>query len=374
MATLQEMLEKTNGDVDRAEEIARFLVADDPKYLLDLELILSVQGKLDEAWEVSNKVTKLFPQDNRAAFNRGWLIVQRGDLLEGFRQIERGRIEGIYGKPYISTHQPVWDGKEDITGKTVLFHCECGLGDEIINIRFVKILLEKGAKVVVGCSPELITVFNRIKGVAAVVNREASTAVYHDYWVPSMSSIKICGVTFDTLSSDPYLSVDPLYVKKWKNIIKENDNLKVGIRWAGNVCYEEELWRTIPVDELIQAVDIPGVELYSLQRDDNTVDLPEHITDLGPFLTTWEDTGAAIVLLDLVISSCTSVPHFSAAMGQKTWVIVPTLRYYTWASLGEKTPWYTSARLFNQKKFRDWSSPLEEVNKELLKEVQKYAA
>jgi len=371
MATIAEMLAKA-GTIENAEKMARFLSDDDPKYLMDLEVLLSTQGKFDEAWEVSNQATELFPDDNRIAFNRGWLILQKGDLLEGFTQIERGRAEGIYGKPYIQTTQPLWDGKKDIAGKTILFQCEAGLGDEIINVRFVKFLISKEAKVVIGCSAGLMSVFNRIDGIAAVVNRDVSVAVYHDYWMPSMSSISILGLTFKTLSGKPYLSADDQYIKKWRNIIKDNGKLKVGIRWAGNIVYEQELWRTLPIVELIDAVDMPGVEIYSLQRDDDTVDLSEHITDLGPFLHSWEDTGAAISLLDLVISSCTSVPHFSAAIGQKTWAVIPVLGYYPWVSTGAKTPWYDSLRLFRQVRFQDWTEPLKKVNTELQKAVENY--
>ncbi len=82
-------------------------------------------------------------------------------------------------------------------------------------------------------------------------------------------------------------------------------------------------------------------------------------------LVSWEDTLAAIEQLDLVITSCTSVAHASAALGKETWVIVPILPYYLWALPGKRSPWYKSVRLFRQKKFGDWSEVMLEISQAL---------
>lgn len=367
MATLAEML-LVSGNIQNAEHIARLLCNDDSKYLLDLQLILSVQGKIQEAWEVSCKAIKLYPDDHRVAFNRGWLEMHHGNLLEGFTLLEQGRVVSLYGKPHIQSSKPIWNGKVDIAGKTILFHCECGLGDEIIFVRFVKMLINKGAKVIIGCSTDLMSVFNRIEGVSAVVNKETDVGVYHDYWMPSMSSVKLLHLT--EISGNPYLTPDNNYVKKWANIIYDNGKLKVGIRWAGNTRYEEELWRTVPYAELLEAVNLPNIQLYSLQKE-STINLPANVIDLQNKLITWEDTIAAMKCLDLIITSCTSIPHMAGAIGAKTWVIVPMLNYYTWAMPGNKTPWYNSATLFRQQTFQDWIVPLKKI-KQALKEIIGY--
>ena len=365
MATLKEIL-RISGDLETAENIAVNLIATQGnQYLLDLELILSAQGRPDEAYEVSKKAIEVDPMDHRAAFNHAWHMIRQGDLLNGYRQLRRGRFAGIYAKPYIDTDKSVWDGQEDISGKTVLFHCECGLGDEIIQVRFVKNLIEKDAKVIIGCSDSLMSVFNRIDGVSAVVDKNYSGRVQFDYWIPSMNAVDIIGIGYEALSNTPYLTADPYYVEKWNQIIPDTDKLKVGIRWAGNACYEEELWRTIPPNDLINTVTMPWVEIYSLQRDDNMIDLPSHVTDLSSELISWEDTAAAMKNLDIMISSCTSIPHMSGALGVKTWVIVPTLAYYMWSYPGDGTPWYESVKVFRQKNFREWTDPLIEVRENL---------
>ena len=364
MATLAEILQKA-GTLENAERIARFLSNDDPKYLLDLQLVLSAQGKFEESMKISDKATELFPNDHRIAFNRGWLIMQSGDLQEGFKLMERGRFVQIWGNNPLSTDKPQWNG-EDVRGKTLLLYCEAGLGDEIVYSKFVSLLVEKGIKVIIACDSGLMSLFSRIEGVTSVVDKRAATAVYHDYWIPSMSLPKVLDTTFETLPNCSHLEASPEYITKWKNIIKDKE-FKVGIRWAGNPQFEYDQNRTVPAPELISALNIENVKLYSLQRDNNLIYLPENVVDLSKQLETWEDTAAVIECLDLVITSCTAIAHLSASLGKPTWVMVPIMPYYVWVLPGETTPWYKSVKLFRQTTFGKWVDVIENVQK-LIKE------
>jgi len=60
----------------------------------------------------------------------------------------------------------------------------------------------------------------------------------------------------------------------------------------------------------------------------------------------------------------------AAAMGIKTWIIVPIMAYYTWALPGNKSPWYESVTLFRQNKFGRWDDTLNLVKSELVKEIE----
>jgi len=363
VATLQEILSKA-GTLEKAEQMARFLSDDNPEYLMDLQLVLSAQNKLDEAWEVSNQATELFPDDHRVAFNRGWLVMQKGDLLNGFRLMDRGRYARIWGNSPLQSNKPIWDGKQDISGKTVLFYNEAGFGDEMVHVRFVKSLADRGARVIVAANSGLISLFARMEGVSAVIDKQAALAVYHDYWIPSMSAAKLCKIGYENLDGSPYLSPDPDYCAKWQKII-QSDKLKVGIRWSGNPRFEYDQHRSIPAEQMIKLANLPNVQIFSLQRDDDLIYLPDNIVDLQSLLKTWEDTAAAISQLDLVITSCTAIAHLAASMEKPTWVIVPIMPYYVWVLPGDTSPWYKSVRLFRQEIFGSWAEPFEEVKKTL---------
>ena len=130
------------------------------------------------------------------------------------------------------------------------------------------------------------------------------------------------GIGNDNSYKRAYNKYDRNYI--WKNIIN-SEKPKVGIRWSGSPLFEHQQFRIFPPEPLIDLYKYSDVQLYSLQRDTDTRELPEEIIDLQHIIISWEDTTAAIENMDLVITSCTSIAHLSAAMGKPTWVIVPLL-------------------------------------------------
>jgi hypothetical protein len=336
--------------------------------LLDQQFAANLRGDFDEGWRIAQILEKQNPADDRAAYNRGWHLLRAGDLLGGMKCLDRGRSQDVFGSKPPKVEYPQWQG-EDLMGKTLLFYSEGGFGDEMINVRFVKNFADLGARVVVAASPPLVSLFRRVEGVAEVVPLGLVEQVKADYWVPGMSAMIPLGVTSETLPNKTYLSPDSRYVEKWRQRLA-SPGLKVGLRWGGNPRYEHQQFRSLPPERLFAMGTIPGVTVYSLQRDADLRDLPPSIVDLQHEIISWEDTAGAIANMDLVVTSCTSVAHLSAAMGKPTWIMMPVLSYYPWALPGDKSPWYPSARLFRQKKFADWTETLEEVVSEFEKWVR----
>ena len=321
-----------------------------PLHPLDEQLAAGLRGDFERGWELAQELERLSPACNRAAFNRAWYYMMRGDLLKGLELLDRGRWEKVFGDPPFPSGMPIYRD-QDLKGKHLLFCAEGGLGDEIINIRFVKDFAARGAKVTVTCDPGLLPVFARVEGVSAAIGHRRPPPVYHDYWVPSMSAAHILGYTFNRLNGNPYLTAHPAYITKWKEILASpahQPRKKIGLRFHGNPKFEHEQHRRFPPQDLVAAIgDRPWANLQLEETD-----LP---------LKNWEDTLALISQLDLIITSCTSVAHASAALGKETWVLVPLLPYYIWALPGETSPWYKSVRLFRQKRPGDWTETFSEI-------------
>jgi hypothetical protein len=91
------------------------------------------------------------------------------------------------------------------------------------------------------------------------------------------------------------------------------------------------------------------------------------VIDLGSDFKTWEDTAGAIKNLDIVISTCTSIAHLSAAMGVETWVLARPLCFYTWTSNDDRSSyWYPSTtRVFREPVLGRWEVPLQKIRAEL---------
>jgi hypothetical protein len=335
-------------------------------HLIDQQLNLMIRGRFDEAWKISEDLEHNYPEDPRAKFNRGWHLIHQGKFQEGFQCLEYGRPLNVYGSGKINTTKPIWD-QSDLTNKNVIINLEAGYGDNIIFARFATEVWRRGGKCFLCCDKTLHSLFSRIPGVEKCITLDEIESTPHDFWIPGFSCSWLFGHTVDTLPNEPYIFAKPESVNIWESMLKTEKKIKVGIRWSGNPKFEHQQFRIFPSEKLINLYKTnENIQFYSLQRDTDLRELPEEIRDLQHLIISWEDTAACIENMDLVISSCTSVAHLSAAMGKPTWVIVPILPYHVWAYGDEHSPWYEkTTKVFRQKKFGDWSETFENIQKEL---------
>jgi hypothetical protein len=318
---------------------------------LDLQLAASTMGDFAEGWRLTQKLEAEEPSNHRAAFNRGWYYLRQGLIQKGYQSMDRGRIVGVFGNKRPDVPTPMWDGKSK---GTVMLYLEGGLGDQIHQIRYAKLIAEKGCKVVVSCTGPLASLFQGVEGVSAVVQHEATFGIYHDFWVAGMSAIVPLGLELKDISGSPYLE-KPTSIKGRKK--------RIGLRWQGNSKFEAEHHKKFPFELMFDAVKDADAEFISLQRDEGAEVCPSWVKQVP--LNTWEDTRQAAASCDLVISACTSVSHLAAAMGVETWVVTPIMPYFLYALDGEKTPYYDSMKLIRQEVYGDWVAPFDKIKERL---------
>ena len=326
-----------------------------PKHLLDLQLETVRRGEFEKSKEIARQIEQAEPENDRAAYNRGLFALMDGKLQEGMNLLARGRKEQVFGdrRPNIPTN--IWDGSGN---QTVLLYTEGGLGDQIHQLRFVRDIVQRDCKVIVSCSAPLVRLFSTVDGISAVCTQEAVSGVFNDAWVPGMSAPIPLGIEYADVSGAPYVPRKP----------KRHDAFRIGLRWQGNPLFEHDHHKYFPPDMFFNAVRGHDVEYVSLQRDEGAQHRPDWVQDAD--LTTWQATQDAVSQCDLVISSCTSVAHLSAAMGVPTWVVVPILPYYLWALPGDSAPWYDAVRLFRQDKYGEWVSTFVELKKALTQHLK----
>lgn len=308
---------------------------------LDLQLKCVLDGDFDKAWELSEEMEKETPGCHRAAFNRGWHLLRRGEFLEGYKYLDRGRYANAFGNSKPNTRSTIWGGDP---GRTVMLYLEGGLGDQIHGMRLINTITQAGSKAIVCCSPELVPIVNQL-GASAICQGEAMGGVYHNAWLPSLSAPFHLGQTKANGSS---------YIPRPHEAIKG----RIGIRWAGNPEFEHQQHRLFPPELLFDAVKDEN-NVVSLQRDNGTELRPDWAREVK--LDTWLDTQNEIAKCEKIITSCTSVAHLSAAMGVETWIVIPLAPYYLWAASGMSTDHYNSVKLFRQTKRDDWAAPFEAI-------------
>ena len=346
MSTLKEMLGMNGGSFQKAEQMALdFIAKGHTDVFLDLSLLFHAQGKIEGARQALDQYAKINPTCLLLKYAQKWFELHDGNLYAGFEHIETGRSIGILGTKAVALESPRWDGTTNIRDKTVVLVSEGGFGDQIMTARFAKHLNDMGVKVIVDCSSGLVSLFSRTPGATSVITNECqrrgpspspevdgnissgtNRRVHHDYHILSMNAFGFLNCTWDTLWTGQYIFPQEKLVEIWKRIIPKTPGvMNVGLRWAGNPKFENAQFRRFPLAPFFRLTELPNVNFWSLQRDDHEAILPEKVTDLEPFLSTWEMTTAAISRMDLVISSCTAIAHLAGAMNIPTFVIVPAM-------------------------------------------------
>ena len=319
---------------------------------LDLQLAASMMGDFAEGWRLCQKLEADEPDNHRAAYNRGWYYLRLGQIQKGYQLMDRGRIVGVFGnaKPNVPT-QP-WDGKSK---GIVMLYLEGGLGDQIHQMRYAKSIADRGCKVIVSCTGALASLFVGVEGVSAVIQHEASFGIYHDYYVQGMSAVVPLGLELGDLSGKPYIT---------KPTVIRGRRKRIGLRWQGQSAFEHEHKKKFPYELMFNAVKDADADFISLQRDEGADSCPSWVKQVP--LDSWEDTRAAVASCDLVISSCTSVSHLSAAMGVETWVVIPVMGYFLYSLEGDTCPYYDTMKLYRQEVFGDWEAPFERIKERLV--------
>lgn len=357
---------------ERAERVLKTNLLNDPDDIdsrIDYAVALYGRGEKEKAGEILYSEVDNVKLDERnqlaVRFNLGMHELRKGNFKRGMEYLSLGRKLKIWGSYSHKFPIPEWTGSIE-KGKRILIVGEGGIGDEFINSRFGYHIRQLGMVPSWASAHGLSTVIGRIGTFENTINyknftSDISTIQEYDYWAPAMNLPKILEIDdVNQLWNGPYLTVDPKYDKKWKEKI-ESTKIKIGIRWSGNPLYEQDLHRSIPINEVYDIFSDDAFELYSLQRDDGADEVKKYpnIHDLSDDLVTWDDTLAAINNMDCVISSCTSIAHASAALGQNTYILLAIMAYYTWGEEKETSSWYGSnVKLLRQLAPRDWSMPL----------------
>jgi ADP-heptose:LPS heptosyltransferase len=101
------------------------------------------------------------------------------------------------------------------------------------------------------------------------------------------------------------------------------------------------------------------------QRDIQQFGAGGLVHDVGRGIFDFAEAATALSQLDLLLSIDAPIAHLAAAMGVRTWVVLPSTVDWRWQLGGHRAPWYPSARLFRQPEPGDWKTVFAEVRSEL---------
>lgn len=314
-----------------------------------------------------NQAIALQPRLRIAHRNLSHLYLLLGDYKKGWEEFEwrlRGN-DGEDGQRRFS--QPLWLGQESLAGKTILLHSEQGLGDTIQFCRYVKLVADLGARVILEIQKPLLSLLANLDGVAMLVTKGGVLPPFQ-FHCPLMSLPLAFRTRIDNIPSPGgYLRADSEKIKIWEARLGNKTRPRVGLVWSGNPLQKNNHNRSIPLAVLTGLLD-SQFEYVSLQKDVKEAD--REILAAYPAIRCFElddlsDTAALCELLDLVISVDTSVAHLTGALGKPVWI--PLGFNADWRYLLERadSPWYASARLYREDRLQGWNEVVANIRADL---------
>jgi tetratricopeptide (TPR) repeat protein len=335
-------------------------------YLYNYGNLLKEIGDLDGSIAAYRRGLAIEPENASVHWNLSLALLAAGRLKEGFNEYEwRWQYKGFPSKRR-DFKQPMWNGRP-CPGRTLLIHTEQGMGDVLQFMRFLPLIVTRagGARVVFECHKPLMRLFEGLTGLAQMVERLGPEPLPHfDLHLPLMSAAHVLGIdTLDELPRDvPFI---PMPDPAWFPVPEARaDRLKVGLVWAGNPQFSGDRMRSTRLETVLPLIDVAGTQVFSLQKGEPEAqlkDAPPALIRLNERIGDFRDTAAAMLQLDLVITTCTSVAHLAGALGRPVWVMLSHAPDWRWLLGRDDCPWYPSARLFRQRGPADWSGVVGEV-------------
>jgi tetratricopeptide (TPR) repeat protein len=347
--------------------------------LHDKAVSLTQIRQFHQAFAIYHGLKAADPNDAMADLGLAHLHMLTGNLEAGWAGREaRWRLPYVAGS-YPKLLQPMWLGNGALEGKTILIVADEGFGDTIQFARYVPMVAERGARVVLVVQDPLHGLLSGLPGVSQCIPISAIDMLpAFDLHCPMMSLPLAFGTRLDTIPSPTSCLPRPAEacVRAWEDRLGSHDRLRVGLVWSGNPKHMSDHNRSLPLRALTCILDADAT-FVSLQKDPRPADkatLLERadIVDLTAHLTDFTETAALMSCLDLVITVDTSVAHLSGALGRPTWILLPYTPDYRWLLDRDDSPWYPTARLFRQSETREYATVLERVRAELLTRISAF--
>lgn len=403
------------GQFADALRVSEEIVVHSPSWIavhLNIGAALSQLGRDDEALAKFEQIVSMDPQNTRALRNAGILhqrlghweqartafaraIVLDPDYAEArmdlafllllLGEYEEGWTLHEQALPHMSRNNPqaeaqvfrknftpekYWNG-ENLEGKKLLVWSEQGLGETLMMLRYMPLLKARGAgKIMVCCSKSLDRIVRDLPEVDEVVlQTDRIDDFVFDRHCSVMSLPFACETRVDSIPNQvPYISIPAASRAAWHTRLALLPGLRVGLAWSGDRRMARNWQRSVSLKQLAALFAVPGISWINLQKDESANQLKEVPWPIHNWMSEcndFQDTGALMQNLDLVITVCTSVVHLAGALGLPTLLLNRYESDWRWFADREVSPWYPTVRIFRQPSLGNWEDAVGHLADEL---------
>jgi tetratricopeptide (TPR) repeat protein len=344
----------------------------DPNVAYNLGIALT---KLDRSSDAAAYLQQAVEADPSNRFARSWLwtaLFAVGDWERAFKVYDRW--SEMYMLPLRGFDRPRWRG-EPMPGGILLAYSQLGFGDAIQALRFLPVAAERSqATIVYEGKPELVPLVANVpcvRSAVACAPELTPPAVEFDAVIDLMSVGAMGCSDPAMLPQPPYLTPSTDRAAAWRERLSGRRGLRIGLCWSGDSTSPWEDKRSCRLADLVEAVRRPGVDLFSLQVGSGGTrqlgELPDGVVieHLGADFRDFNETAAAMMNLDLIVSVDTATAHLAGALARPCWTLLCRSPDGRWMERRDDCPWYPTMRLFRQSAPGDWASVFRMVSMEL---------
>jgi hypothetical protein len=332
-------------------------------------IVLHQLGWFEAALDSFARAVAASTNNAEAYFGEAETRLLLGDFEHGWEKYE-WRTQGKQLRDHWRNFsQPRWRKKEEIAGKTILVHAEQGFGDTIQFCRYIPLVAERGARVILQVQEQLKELMTSLAGASQVVSTSAALPTF-DLQCPLLSLPLIFGTRLETIpSTEPYLHASSPLVIDWDTRLGPKRRPRIGLSWSGRPTHKNDHNRSIGLGPLLPLLNRNAtfVSLHNDVRSEEAALLrgKSEIIHFGHELRNFADTAALISNLDLVISVDTSVAHLAGALAKPVWIMLPFVPDWRWLLDRDDSPWYPTVRLFRQDSRRVWDNVVASIDASL---------
>ena len=319
----------------------------------------------EEAMVDYDRALQIKPDFHDVNFSKALTLLLGGDYANGWPLYEF-RWHLTHRKAQATLFDsPPWLGDSTIVGKTILVHSEQGLGDTIQFSRYLPLLRDRNANVIVRAQPLVRELLSSLDGISEIFSPDDELPDW-DFHCPMMSLPLAFGTTLETIPfPDPYLSVDKQLVKSWERRLGSTKKPRIAIAWRGNPENTNDRKRSIRLAEIHHLLNdsFDWICLHPDCTDEEAGMVNSSMHLIAPLneATNLTDAAAICMIADAVITVDTSIAHIAGALGQPTFVMLPFHPDHRWLLNRTDSPWYNAIRLFRQNSDRAWHPVVEDA-------------
>ena len=370
-ANLGLLIEVLYGDEERARNCYRKIIKYGSKESAYLNLAISY-GKnpkdKKKSYYYINKLRKLHSNIYGFNFVQATYYLSRRKF-KGYKYYVMPDIdpENISEQKWYKRFKRTWHGEKFCEKETLLLYGDQGIGDQLQFCRYLPFIAKKFNTIKFMVHPAIISLLQRsFKDVKNVLYYEIKNSLprydksvflaYTPYFLKKRFN--------DIPFSHGYLMADDMKIEEYKSKYFDTNKLKIGICWeAGATGLKEQIHRILNIELFEKIINYNKAKIYSLQVNPTLDNYKKYdnLVDLGATFKDFDDTAAALMNLDILITVDTSVAHLAGALGVKTFMLLPYCTDWRWFDNTETTEWYDSVRIFKQNENEDWDKVFERL-------------